>query len=474
MGAQYISLEITKEFTPNLPPERNEMPTKLTAVSIEKIPLPATGRIDVYDDQVPGLVLRVSSTGTKSWSFTYRVYHKPKRLSLGGYPGVSLKLARERAREARGSIQRGEDPVATKKAEELDRQRNGFAACARDFVVKYCKPKLRTWSEVESAFERLAIPKWGDRPVKEIRRRDVVELLEVVAEKTPYQANHLRAYLSRFFRWCIEREIIPEINPVTGVTRSIKPVARSRILSDAEIVALWSATEKLGGAFAACGRVLLLTGMRRDEAGLLRWGELDGSFACLPATRIKSNRDMKVALSSTAKAIIEGMPRFDKCDYVFSTNGKSPISGWSKAKDKITELMTTELGGEVPIWIIRRQDESDAISVPFGGGFAVNFDIVPPRAGRHLTLHEDVIAATRSAALRVAIKLIYDFGVPGQLFLSAGLIRFVVNVDDGTRLQHSLLVLRKSGAEAASLILFPPETLRFVRVAPPASPPPFE
>ncbi len=350
MGAQYISLEFTKEFTPNKPPERKEMSTKLTAISIEKLALPATGRIDVYDDQVPGLVLRVSSTGTKSWSFTYRLYHKPKRLSLGGYPGVSLKLARERAREARGSVQRGEDPVARKKAEELDRQRNGFASCARDFVAKYCKPNLRTWSEVESAFERLAIPIWGDRPVKEIRRRDVVELLEVVAARTPYQANHLRAYLSRFFRWCIEREIIPEINPVTGVSRLIKPVARSRILSDAEIVALWRATEKLGGAFAKCCRILLLTGMRRDEAGLLRWRELDGDFACLPATRIKSNRDMKVALSGTAKAIVEGMPRFDQCDYVFTTNGKSPISGWSKAKDRITELMKAELGEEVPNW----------------------------------------------------------------------------------------------------------------------------
>ncbi|MDI1300998.1 MAG: Arm DNA-binding domain-containing protein [bacterium] len=84
---------------------------RLTAVAVEKLIPPQTGRKEIYDADVPGLVLRLSSSGAKGWSFTYRVDGLPRRLTLGSYPGVSLKLARERARDVRAAVQRGEDPV---------------------------------------------------------------------------------------------------------------------------------------------------------------------------------------------------------------------------------------------------------------------------------------------------------------------------------------------------------------------------
>lgn len=324
---------------------------RLTATAVEKFTPPPTSRRDVYDAEVPGLVLRISSSGVKSWSFTYRTEGQPRRLTLGAHPGVSLKLARERAREARAAIQRGEDPVEDKKAEEHNRQINGFATCTRDFIEHYAKRRQKTWDETERLMEKLAIPAFGNTPVKEIRRRDVVQLLDKVAVKTPHQANRLRAYLSRMFKWLIEREVL-EISPVIGVTPCIKPYARSRILSDLELVALWQATGKLGGAFGAAVRFLISTGVRRDEASLLRWDELDGNWAAMPASRMKGGRDFKAALSTTAKAIVNGMPHFDKCPYVFTTNGRSPISGWSKSKDKLDKLMEEVLGEPVQDWRI--------------------------------------------------------------------------------------------------------------------------
>src|SRR5690606_7468787 len=183
---------------------------------------PEGKRQDVYDSDVPGLVLRLLPTGTKTWSFTYRHQGKARRLSLGVYPGVNLKLARERAREARGAVQRGEDPVGDKKEQERDARMNGFESCARDFIEKYAKRRQRTWKQTEGLIQRFAIKEWGDRPVKEIRRRDVVDLLDKVALTTPYQANHLRAYLSRMFKWLIEREVV-EVSPVIGVSPRTKP-----------------------------------------------------------------------------------------------------------------------------------------------------------------------------------------------------------------------------------------------------------
>jgi len=246
-------------------------------------------------------------------------------------------------------VQRGEDPVEDKKAAERDRRYNSFEACARDFVKKHVKPNLRTWKQIESALERLAIPEFKDRPVKDIRRRDIVDLLEKVAAKTPGESNHLRAYLSKMFNWLLEREVV-EVNPVAGVAQRYKPQVRTRILSDDEIKALWKATERMGGAFGACTRLLLLSGMRRDEAGLLRWDEIDGEWASLPASRMKAGRDYRAPLSKQAQAIIEAQPRFAKCAFVFTTNGKVAINGWGRIKQTLDKYMGEELGEPVADW----------------------------------------------------------------------------------------------------------------------------
>jgi len=319
---------------------------RLTAIAIEKMATPVK-RKDVYDSDVPGLVLRLLPTGTKSWSFTYKAGGKAKRLSLGIYPGVSLKLARERGRDARAERQRGGDPVEDKKSEERERRLYSFEACANDFVDKYCKPNLKTWKSVESGLKRHAIPAWGHMPAKDVRRRDVVELIDKVASKAPGQSNHLRAYLSKMFNWLLEREVV-EVNPVVGVAKRHKSQPRDRILNEAEIKALWKATGEMGGAFGNCVRFLLTTGVRRGEASLLRWEELEGDFALLSASRMKGGRDFKVALSSEAQSIVENMPRLG--EYVFTTDGRSPISGWSKTKRQLDEMMEKELEGPVPDW----------------------------------------------------------------------------------------------------------------------------
>jgi integrase len=320
---------------------------RLTAIAVEKLGPPAAGRIEVHDAEVPGLVLRISSSGVKSWSFTYRVKSEARRLTLGQYPGVSLKLARDRAREARGAVQRGGDPVADKKSEERERATSGFAACVGQYVDRYAKQQQRTWKETKRILDRLAVPVWGDRPVKEIRRRDVVALLDDVARETPYQANQLRAHLSRMFNWLIEGEVV-EVSPVMGVAPRIKPQARSRVLADLELAALWRATGKLGGAFGAATRFLVATGVRRDEASNLRWDELDGDWAAMPGSRMKNGRDFRAPLSATAKAIVGAMPKLG--EYVFTTTGEASIQGWGHVKERLDVLMSEELGEPVAPW----------------------------------------------------------------------------------------------------------------------------
>jgi len=321
---------------------------RLSALGVEKLQPPAQGRSEIHDD-TPGLVLRVTANGVKSFSFKYQRKGRLRRLTLGQYPGLSLGEARKRAWELRAATQRGEDPVEEKKKEEREAQLNRFDTCVDEFIEKYAKPKNKTWHEMEQVLDRLVVPVWGERPVKDIHRRDVVDLLDDVARKTPYQSNLVRAHVSRLFNWLIEREVV-EGNPVIGVAPRQKPIPRDRILTDQEIAALWRATQRMGGTFGSAIRFLLLTGMRRDEASYLRWDELDGDWAAMPGTRLKAGRDFRAPLSSSAKTIVDAQPKV--CPFVFTTNAETGISGWTRAKENCDRFMSEELRGPVAEWRI--------------------------------------------------------------------------------------------------------------------------
>ncbi|WP_176066934.1 tyrosine-type recombinase/integrase [Anaeromyxobacter diazotrophicus] len=105
---------------------------------------------------------------------------------------------------------------------------------------------------------------------------------------------------------------------------------------------------RLGGIFGPATRVLLLTGDRRNEAAFLRWDELDGDWAAMPGSRMKNGRDFRAPLSAAAKGLVDAQPKLGA--YVFTTNGKAPISGWGKAKERIDKLMSEELGEPVTGW----------------------------------------------------------------------------------------------------------------------------
>ena len=324
---------------------------KLTTLYIDNL-IPEAKTVEHYDKGMQGLVLRHSPTGVKSWSFTYNRKYERRRISLGAYPGVSIKLAHERARELRGAVERGEDPWYDEKVEARERELNGFRTCVEKYIES--KGSQKSAPHAKRILERLAVDEmWEDRPVKEITRRDVHELLDGIKKDAPYMANHLRAQLHAMFEWLASRDAVL-VNPVHGVDHCVKALPRERILSDAEIVALWKATFRLpkpnteddrDSPFGPAIRLLLLTGMRREEVGCLKWDEIDGNWALLPGSRMKNGRNFKAPLSPAAKRLIDEMPKGD--EYVFARRGlkkRQPISGWGKAKERLDKLMAEELG----------------------------------------------------------------------------------------------------------------------------------
>ena len=127
------------------------------------------------------------------------------------------------------------------------------------------------------------------------------------------------------------------INPAAGVKPPAVEKSRDRVLSEDEIKAFWTGCDKLGWPFGPAFKLMLVTGQRRDEVAGIRWDDLniENALWTLSRTQTKSDRLHEVPLSSLALEIIQSVPRTG--EHVFTTNGRTPISGFSKAKRELDE-----------------------------------------------------------------------------------------------------------------------------------------
>jgi integrase len=294
----------------------------------------ATVRTEMPDAACLGLYLVVQPTGARSWALRYRNQGKPAKLTLGaaGVGGLTLAAARVAAAKARHQLEQGAVPVPISAAPHDDR----IEAQVASFLAKHVA-KNRTAATTESIFNRLVLPAWRGRAVRDIRRRDVIDLVEQIAdERGGVMANRTLSALSKFYRWLVGRDVL-ETSPVAGVERPYKEVARDRTLTDAELRKLWLACDG-DGPFGAAVQFMALTGGRRNEVSRMTWGEIDEERRTwtLPKARSKNGHEHEIALSTQAWAIIGAMPRFAGCDYVFSADGRGPIAGWSKPKTRFS------------------------------------------------------------------------------------------------------------------------------------------
>jgi integrase len=321
----------------------------MTAKYVENLAPDPARRMEVPDAAMPGLYLIVQPTGAKSWALRYRHGGKPRKMTLGPFPAFGLSVARDEAAKALRLLETGTDPADARKAEqeakaEAERQdeadeRNKLENVVADFIKRHAS-RNRRGDDVAAILRREVLPKWGDKRVQEITRRDVIELLDAVVDRGhPIAANRLRAHLSVFFKWCRGRDIIPE-SPVDGTPKPADESPRERVLTEAEIRLFWQACDKIGPPFGVLYRFLLLTGQRLREAAEMTDAEVSGNEWTIPAKRAKNGQEHLVPLSEAAKATLDRMPRvIGRAGYVFSTNGTSPVSGYSRGKERLDTSM---------------------------------------------------------------------------------------------------------------------------------------
>jgi integrase len=307
------------------------MPKTLTALSVEKI-RPAAGRLEIPDGGCRGLYLIVQPSGHKSWAVRYRFGGKTRKLTLGT---LTLAAARHAATSAlREVIEHGRDPGA--RAAAPSQNADTIEQWADAFIERYAKQKTRpsSWKATESIFRRIVIPAWAGRSVHDIRRRDVIDLVEGVAVDRPVMANRSLAALSKFFKWLASRDVVVS-SPCIGVSRPGTERARRRALSDGEIVRFWHACAALSEPFGDIFRLLLLLGARRQEVAEMCWSEIQGRIWLLPPERSKNRQERTIPLSAQAFDIISAQPRIVGSDYVFGR----PRTGFNHFKTDLDAAM---------------------------------------------------------------------------------------------------------------------------------------
>jgi integrase len=338
------------------------MAKALTTRTVEAVKPDPAKRQEIPDAALSGLYLVVQTSGVKSWALRYRFGGKPKKLTLGRWPLMTLAEARAAAAGAVEAVERGKDPGAAKQATKAARleaqlsERDKVKTLLAQFEKRHLAT-LKSGQQAKQFLDRFVLPAWGERDVHEITRRDVIDLLdEIVDSGRTTTANRVLAHTRKFFNWLAERDVIA-VAPTVGVKPPAREVSRERVLSDDEIRWLWQACEKAGQPWGPMAQILLLTGQRLNEVARMTDKEIVGNVWHLAAERTKNKRPHDVPLSEAVQAVLAGVTRLRNADgYIFTTNARTPVQGFSKAHATLAVAMAEaaekERGEpvEIPKW----------------------------------------------------------------------------------------------------------------------------
>jgi integrase len=284
-------------------------------------------RLELWDAATPGLALRVTDQGRKTWIVRYRTADgRQPRLTLGTYPTLSLAEARDRAGAAIRSARDGGDPAGEKRrarsaaaAQPIKTMEQLAAAYftaseAGEYVPRGKRKRAATIAEERRLWRAHLSPALG-----ELRPEDVTPALgrkvlrALAASGRGVTANRTRSLLRQIFNFALREERLVA-NPVARIAPLAAETPRERVLSDDELKGAWAAitapslVEKVsvGPAVSIALRLLLLTLTRRAEVAGMRRVELDPAQAVwtIPGERTKNGRAVLVPLSTEAVQLI--------------------------------------------------------------------------------------------------------------------------------------------------------------------------
>jgi integrase len=310
----------------------------------------------IWDQALRGFGIRIGDHGGISFFAMARRRggdRRPIRFTVGRYPALSLVEARDRARDLLRDLQDGIDPRerdAERHRIEAAKRANQFDAVAEEFIKRHVA-RARTANAIELRVRRELVARWGDRPIADISRADVVAMVDDIVDRGhPEAARQTLVYARRLFGWAIARGLL-ERAPTDHIHAkdligAKKP--RQRLLTEGELRLIWRAAAETPHPNGSYVQLLLLLGVRRTELGQATWNEidLDRALWTIPRGRMKSDEAHTVPLSPRAVEILRALPRFVS-GYVFTARGTRALNDFGEVKRRL-DLQIAKLNRDQP------------------------------------------------------------------------------------------------------------------------------
>ncbi len=270
---------------------------------------PGKERLIVWEEGQTCLGLRVSPSGKKSFIYMYRHQGRPRMMTLGQYPVLTLANARVDLAKAKARLAEGIDPGTLHlqgKAEH--RGAPTISNLADEYIEKRSKKK-KAWREEKRILDKDVIPKWRNRKAKDIKRRDVILLLDKIVERgSPIMANRTLGVIQRMFNFGIGRGIV-EATPCSVIEKPGEENERDRVLSAEEIKKFWFGLDEceMAEGTRLALQLLLVLLQRKSEVAQGEWREIDfqSKWWTIPKTKTKNGLPHRVYLPSTALSLLK-------------------------------------------------------------------------------------------------------------------------------------------------------------------------
>jgi len=310
---------------------------------------------------VPGLQLQVSPTGARTWVLRVMVAGKRRDMGLGGYPAVPLALAREKAREARASIENGIDPIAQRAAARSTLAASrGAEITFEDAARQFIRAKEVEWKNAKhgqqwtNTLETYAFPVVGKLACGDVALPHVLKILEPIWTTKTETATRLRGRIESVLDWATVRGFRKGENParwkghldkILPAPGKVMKVEHHGAVSVESVGAFVAALRKRDGIAARALEFLILTAARSGEVRGALWSEIDieGRAWTIPPARMKASKEHRVPLSDEAVRLLNALPRFAGNDLVFPSPRGLVLSDMT-----LTAVMRRMKRAEVP------------------------------------------------------------------------------------------------------------------------------
>lgn len=344
---------------------------ELSALDVKRLQHAGQGRNATFNvGGVAGLVLQITPNGGRTWLLRVTVGDRRREIGLGGYPDVTLAMARDRAREAKGKIRSGIDPIEerrTAKAALTAAQRRGLTF--EDAVDRYLEAKLdafrnpkhrQQWRNTLSTY---AAPELGMMLVQDITPQDVLRVLEPIWQDRTETASRLRGRIESVLAWATVAGHRTGDNPArwAGNLKELLP-APSKVAKSGNHPALqiddaprwFAAMSQRDGMGARALEFAALTATRSQEVRGARWEEIDLGAALwvIPATRMKMDREHRVPLTPYALTLLKGLPLFEGSPLVFPAPRGGELSDMTLSA-AMKRLHQADVDGDGPGYLDR-------------------------------------------------------------------------------------------------------------------------